>query len=181
MFLKGERVTLREARASDQAELEQIRGDPEIDHYMGVDTAPEGTIWNRVFVGAASGALADYVLQDPDARIIGLLSFWQRAIPHQAAELSIWLAQNYRDQGYGRDALQLCLPYMFERFQLHKVCLRVLTYNTRAIRCYEHCGFRKEGLLREEMHVDGVWYDLIYMGLLRSDLNLVQDLPDLAE
>ncbi len=179
MLLRGERVVLREARTSDRAELERLRADPEIDRYMGTDTPPAGSILNRVFVGSSSGALADYVLQGPTGRIIGLLSFWERAVPHHAAEVSIWLARDYRGHGYGTDALLLGLRHIFKRFRLHKIYLRVLWYNTAAIRCYERCGFRKEGVLREEMCVEGVWHDLIYMGVLRSEFHVPS--PDGAD
>ena len=172
MLLRGERVVLREARTSDRSELERLRADPEIDRYMGVDTAPAGSVLKRVFVGSASGALADFVLQGPAGRIMGLLSFWERAVPHHAAELSIWLARDYRGHGYGTDAVLLGVRHIFKRFRLHKIYLRVLWYNTTAIRCYERCGFRKEGRLREEMCVEGVWHDLIYMGVLRSEFHV---------
>ena len=141
MLLRGERVVLREARTSDRSELERLRADPEIDRYMGVDTAPAGSVLKRVFVGSASGALADFVLQGPAGRIMGLLSFWERAVPHHAAELSIWLARDYRGHGYGTDAVLLGVRHIFKRFRLHKIYLRVLWYNTAAIRCYERCGF----------------------------------------
>ncbi len=172
VLLQGERMVLREARTSDRAELERLRADPEIDRYMGVDTAPEGSALNHVFVGPSSGALADFVLQGPTGRIMGLLSFWERAVPHHAAELSMWLARDYRGRGYGTEALRLGLRHIFERFRLHKIYLRVLWYNTAAIRCYGRCGFRKEGVLREEMCVEGVWHDLIYMGVLRSEFDV---------
>ena len=179
MLLCGERVVLREARTSDRSELERLRADPEIDRYMGVDTAPAGSVLKRVFVGSASGALADFVLQGPAGRIMGLLSFWERAVPHHAAELSIWLARDYRGHGYGTDAVLLGVRHIFKRFRLHKIYLRVLWYNTTAIRCYERCGFRKEGRLREEMCVEGVWHDLIYMGVLRSEFHVPS--PDGAD
>ena len=131
---------------------------------MGTDTPPKGSVLKRVFVGSASGALADFVLQGPGGRAMGLLSFWERSVPHQAAELSIWVARDYRGNGYGTDAVLLGVRHVFKRFRLHKIYLRVLWYNTAAIRCYERCGFRKEGRLREEMCVEGVWHDLIYMG-----------------
>lgn len=169
MRLQGNSVTLRLARTADRAELERLREDPEIDRFMGVDAGSKGAIWNRVFVGAASGALADLVILDDDGRAIGLLSFWERSIPHQAAELSIWLARGYRGRGYGTAALWKGLRHIFSEFDLHKVYLRVLSYNVRAIRSYEKCGFQEEGVLRQEMCVDGSWHDLIYMGLLRSE------------
>ena len=140
--LRGRRVSLRTARPGDQAVLEQLRADPEIDHFMGV------------------GA---------DDRPIGLVSFWDRAIPHEAAELSIWIGQGHRDEGNGTEALSLALRYGFTQLSLHKIYLRVLDYNARAIRAYEKVGFRVEGHLREEMNVQGEWHDLIYMGVLEAE------------
>jgi RimJ/RimL family protein N-acetyltransferase len=42
--------------------------------------------------------------------------------------------------------------------------------NTRAIRTYEKCGFRREAVLRQYIYHDGRWRDLLWMSLLRSDL-----------
>lgn len=45
----------------------------------------------------------------------------------------------------------------------------VFEYNPRAIRWYEKAGFKLEGRLRQFiLHNDRRW-DLIYMGLLRSE------------
>ena len=104
-----------------------------------------------------------------DDRPIGLVSFWDRAIPHEAAELSIWIGQGHRDEGNGTEALSLALRYGFTQLSLHKIYLRVLDYNARAIRAYEKVGFRVEGHLREEMNVQGEWHDLIYMGVLEAE------------
>src|SRR5688500_12842432 len=95
--LMGERVQVRTPRPGDQAVLERLRADPEIDHYMGVDPGT-GLLWRQVFLGENSGSLADFVIAGPggaagettDDSPIGLISLWDRSIPHQAAELSIW-------------------------------------------------------------------------------------------
>jgi len=46
-----------------------------------------------------------------------------------------------------------------------KIDLRVRADNTRAIALYEHKGFVVEGRLRNEICVDGVYYDHLCMGL----------------
>lgn len=50
--------------------------------------------------------------------------------------------------GLGTEATRMVLRYAFEVLKLHRVDLRVLEYNRRAIRCYEKCGFVKEGVER---------------------------------
>ena len=47
--------------------------------------------------------------------------------------------------------------------------LGVLAYNARARRCYEKCGFREEGRVREHRFHDGRWHDQIIMGILQHE------------
>jgi RimJ/RimL family protein N-acetyltransferase len=49
---------------------------------------------------------------------------------------------------------------------LHRVSVRVLAYNKRAIRSYQKCGFVIEGREREAGPVNGQWHDDVIMGLL---------------
>ncbi len=170
--LSGARVTLRTPRPSDQVTLERLRSDPEIDHYMGVDPG-SGLLWRQVFLGEHSGSIADFVIAGSDDLPIGLISLWDRSIPHQAAELSIWVGEGHRNGGNGTEALRLALRHAFGAMGLHKIYLRVLEYNARAIRTYEKCGFEIEGTLRDEMKVQGRWYSLIYMGLLADEFAAV--------
>lgn len=164
--LPGRGIVLRSARPGDQAALERLRSDPEIDHFMGVDSSPSALLWRHVYLGDQSGALVDLIIAGEDDQPIGLISLWDRAIPHHAAELSIWIGRTWRDAGHGTEALRLVLRHAFAELALHKVYLRVLSYNGRAMRAYEKCGFRVEGVLREEMKVNGQWHNLIYMGVL---------------
>src|SRR5687768_9352523 len=168
--LVGERVLVRTPRPGDQAVLERLRADPEIDHYMGVDPGT-GLLWRQVFLGENSGSLADLVIAalSGDEPPIGLISLWDRSIPHQAAELSIWIGQGHRNGGAGTEALRLALRHAFGPMGLHKLYLRVLEYNARAIRTYQKCGFKIEGTLRDEMRVQERWHNLIYMGALADD------------
>jgi RimJ/RimL family protein N-acetyltransferase len=68
--------------------------------------------------------------------------------------------------GLGRDVVRLVLRYGFVKLQLHRVSLRVVAYNTRAIRCYLACGFVEEGREREAARIGDTWYDDVIMGVL---------------
>ena len=72
-------------------------------------------------------------------------------------------------KGLGTEVTQLVLSHAFGTLGLHRVSLRVLAYNERAIRCYEKCGFRTEGRERQSALVDGEYYDDVLMGLLADD------------
>lgn len=71
----------------------------------------------------------------------------------------------YLGKGYGTEAVRLALTFAFEH-GLHRVSLRVLASNARAIACYRKCGFIEEGRERETALVGGVRQDDLIMGLL---------------
>ncbi|MBU3142697.1 GNAT family N-acetyltransferase [Clostridium sp. CF012] len=71
--------------------------------------------------------------------------------------------------GVGTKVTKMVLNYAFEVIKYHKVYLRVLDYNARAIRCYEKCGFVKEGIDREGALINDTYCSDIYMGIIKSD------------
>ena len=73
------------------------------------------------------------------------------------------------DKGYGTDAMRVMLRYAFCMLNLHHVSLSVFDYNPRAIRSYEKAGFVREGVEPQYLERDGVRYDVILMGILRSE------------
>jgi RimJ/RimL family protein N-acetyltransferase len=52
---------------------------------------------------------------------------------------------------------------------LHSIRLRVYSFNVRAIRSYEKCGFRQAGHFREAGRINGEYYDEINMDILEHE------------
>ena len=74
--------------------------------------------------------------------------------------------------GYGREALNLLLKWTFEIEKYHRVWIDCKEYNSIALKLYESSGFVREGILREIILTDGVWENLIVLGMLdREYLN----------
>ena len=71
-------------------------------------------------------------------------------------------------KGYGCEAIRLALGYIFST-GLHRISVRVLASNGRAIACYRKCGFQVEGREREAARVDGRWQDDLIMGVLEGE------------
>lgn len=85
-----------------------------------------------------------------------------------------WLGISIGDReywgcGYGTDAMLVLMRYGFEVLNLHRITLNVFEYNQRAIRCYEKVGFKVEGRERQFLNREGRRWDLIFMGILRSE------------
>lgn len=71
--------------------------------------------------------------------------------------------------GYGSDAMRIILRYAFTELNLHRVSLNVFEYNPRAIRSYEKVGFKHEGRMRQALNREGRYWDIVYMGILKSE------------
>jgi len=74
-----------------------------------------------------------------------------------------------RGQGLGEEAVRTLCRFGFEELRLAKVRLDVYEGNP-AIRTYERVGFRREGVLRQEIFRRGGRLDVIRMGLLVEEL-----------
>jgi len=77
-------------------------------------------------------------------------------------------------KGFGTEAITVLLRHAFGEMGLHRIGIRVLAYNKRAIRAYEKCGFVIEGIERETAYVNGEWHDDIMMGLLDREFSLLR-------
>ena len=69
-------------------------------------------------------------------------------------------------KGLGTEVTKLIVAFAFEELHLHRVDLRVLEYNQRAISCYEKCGFVKEGVEREGALIEGKFETDVFMSML---------------
>ena len=79
--------------------------------------------------------------------------------------------RDYRDRGIGCGAAKEVIKFAFEELKLHRLDLRVLVSNKRAIRCYESAGFVSEGIQRETLFLDGRWDSDLWMSILEYEYN----------
>jgi RimJ/RimL family protein N-acetyltransferase len=87
---------------------------------------------------------------------------------HLKAEYGIFIGvPQARGRGIGTAAARLMLRYCFEEEGLHRIYLRALAGNRQAIRSYEKAGFVREGCLREDVCIDGEFYDIVWMAAIR--------------
>lgn len=77
--------------------------------------------------------------------------------------------RNYWGKGLGTDVLKTVLKYCFIKLKLNRVELGVFKFNPRAIKCYEKCGFKQEGIKKQAVRKNGKFIDEIIMGIIKSE------------
>ena len=85
---------------------------------------------------------------------------------HNRAELLIRVWKP--DKGFGTQAINKLVDIGFKVHKLHRIYLHVFSWNVRAIHVYEKCGFNKEGLLKDDVIVDGKYIDQVVMAKLNE-------------
>ncbi len=104
-----------------------------------------------------------FAIEDFEGDLVGRCGVIRLDWKNRLAELAIMIGAPYRRRGYGREAMALLCDFCFREMNLHKLKVSVFAFNQAAIRCYEGCGFRQEGLLRAEIFRDGAYRDVVVL------------------
>ena len=103
-------------------------------------------------------------------KLIGNCGIHKINSKNRTATLGIFIGdKKERNKGYGLDTIKLLLDYGFNYLNLHEIQLDVMSFNKRAIRCYEKAGFKQYGRRRECEYINGKYYDVISMDILKSE------------
>ena len=89
---------------------------------------------------------------------------------HRKSEFGIMIGdKSFWGKGYCKEATQLVARYAFERLNLNRLELVVVSEHASAIAAYKRVGFKVEGCAREQFYSNGKFLDRTYMGLLKKE------------
>lgn len=139
---------------------------------LGMSTRITTLSNERDFINSntSSGAYQFAIVDKKTDKVIGNGGY--SSIDHlkQTGELGLFIGdEDNRNRGYGTDALSLLVKYGFEYLNLNNIMLKVYSFNDRAIKCYKKVGFKEFGRRHKTIPIKNVWYDDIYMEILRED------------
>lgn len=111
-----------------------------------------------------------FILRQSDYQLLGgiTLSNVTRGMT-QTATLGYWMGERFANQGFMTRAVRAIAPFAFGTLHLHRLEAACLPHNAASIRLLERVGFRREGLARGLVCINGRWQDHIVYALLADD------------
>ncbi len=173
--LEGEKVRLRPTTDADVPLLMRWLNDDQVRHWTHLsEDRPEILTmdghrqrWEGI---RDDPSHLSWCIETKEGHPIGELGLLRIEPPHGRAELGITIGEKeYWGRGYGADAIRCVLGYVFGEMGLRRVSLITDEDNRRGIRCYEKCGFVREGLLRAHRLRYGRPLNMVLMAVLREE------------
>jgi ribosomal-protein-alanine N-acetyltransferase len=87
----------------------------------------------------------------------------------QTATIGYWMGERNANRGYMTSALRTIIPFAFGTLRLHRLEAACLPHNAPSIRLLDKLGFRREGLARGLVCINGRWQDHVVFALLAED------------
>lgn len=178
--LKGERVVLRLPAPNDYREWAGLRSESRAflepwEPRWAFDEL-EKSAW-RYRLGryredfARGTAIPFFIFERKSERLLGGVTLGN--IRHgvaRSAHIGYWIGEKYAGRGYMSDALGLLVDHAFETMRLHRIEAACIPDNNRSVRVLEKAGFKREGLLRSYLKINGAWQDHYLYALIEDDL-----------
>jgi len=105
-----------------------------------------------------------------EGRLIGHAGFYKIDQIARKAEYGILIADdNSRGKGFGTLCTNMMIDYAFNTIGMNKVTAEVLDENKASAAMFKKCGFRVDGVLRDDIYKNGRYYDVFSMSILKKD------------
>ncbi|MEJ6781238.1 GNAT family N-acetyltransferase [Aminobacter sp. Piv2-1] len=177
--LKGERVTLRMPVSRDYHEWATLRAES---RSFLVPWEPswapdelDRSAW-RVRLAryqddnVQGTSAAFFIYENAGDKLVGGITLGNiRYGVAQTGHIGYWIGERYAGQGLMLDAVRLLVRHAFDTLRLHRIEAACIPENTRSVRVLEKAGFRREGLLRSYLRINGEWHDHYLYALIADD------------
>ena len=177
--LTGERVFLRPPKRRDALKWQKLRmssksflvpWEPSWDASSCTRRAYLRYFKNSNYLANMDRAYSFLIFKIDDKTLLGGINIGNvRRGVSQSASLGYWIGEKYSRNGYMKEALQLLIPSLFIDLRLNRIEAATLEENVASKNLLKKIGFKKEGVLRKYLKINGTWRDHILYGLLEND------------
>jgi ribosomal-protein-alanine N-acetyltransferase len=173
VVVRGERLTLRYARADDAPALYELGSDPEVSQFFSwgpyTDPAEASAFIERMQQQRDAGERIEFVIAGEDDRPIGITGLSELSARDRRAVVGTWLGRSHWGTGVNARSKALVLAFGFRTLGLQRISAYAHPENARSLRALERLGFVEEGTLVAWHLHDGQRRDVRILRLLSED------------
>ena len=177
--LTGERVFLRPPKRRDALKWQKLRmssksflvpWEPAWNASSCTRRAYLRYFKNSNYLANMDRAYSFLIFKTDDKTLLGGINIGNvRRGVSQSASLGYWIGEKYSRNGYMKEALKILIPSLFVDLRLNRIEAATLEENIASKSLLKKIGFKKEGVLRKYLKINGSWRDHILYGLLEND------------
>lgn len=171
-ILKGEKVYLKLIEEEDLKKRVEWINDSEIQDTLNYDTptsyAKTKAWFNKILLDSTRREFSIFTVKNDE--YIGFCGLFKIEVPIMKAELHCVIGnKKYHRGGFGTEAYKLLMDYGFIELGLNKIYGYQLVHNGAAHRVVEKLGWKRDGLLRQDIYSHGSIKDRWAVSVLRED------------
>jgi RimJ/RimL family protein N-acetyltransferase len=128
--------------------------------------------WNNYLSSYMLGIDSKLFFGYEDNNLIGMIGVvfpGRERQKHTAWIYWVWLKSEFRGKGYGKKMIQHSVDVAFERTNVIKINLQVVSSQEKAIMLYKKIGFVESGSQKKEIFLDNEYLDFISMEKFRDN------------
>jgi len=172
-MIRGKLINLRPLKKSDLDEIMKWINDLGVTKYLSSFLFPVSRPEEEKYMEkmmTKNDKQKNLVIESKEGDYIGQITLDNIDWKNRNAELGIVIGDKKNwGKGYGTEAIKIILNHGFHQMNLYNIYLWVFEYNQRGIRCYEKCGFKKDGALRKSHFYQGKFHNVVLMSILRDE------------
>ena len=173
MVIRGERLTLRYARADDAPALYELGRDADVSRFFSwgpyTDESQASAFIDQMAAQREAGERLEFVITGDDDTPIGITGLSEFSQRDRRAVVGTWLGRSHWGSGANADSKALVLALAFRELGLQRISAYAHPDNARSLAALERLGFVAEGTLVAWHLHDGERRDVRILRLLSED------------
>ncbi len=170
-MIDSERLNIIPLEVRHLKDLRKMRNDFSTWYWL-TDPSPINEINQNQWFGNVSQNPKKMYFAIEDNRVdsfIGMIRSdeWDRV--NRSVRIGIDIATKFRKKGYGTEAFQAFIDYLFLHQNMNRIWFFVVADNKPARGLYKKIGFKQEGIQRKAIYRDGKYHNYVMMSLLAEE------------
>jgi RimJ/RimL family protein N-acetyltransferase len=184
-MIPGKRVRLRAIEAKDLPFLRELANERRVaNSVVGWEFPLSDAGQARWFEGThGDRSTRRLLVEGLDGQPLGMTGLWEIDWHNRVALTATKLHPGHAgERGLGSDAIMTLMAWAFSDVGLHRLWSTILDFNGASLAAYvRKCGWRIEGIQRQEIFRKGRYHDLYRVAILRDEFERLPDARQYVE